>query len=681
MLLTSQLTKSTNSMLLTSQLTKSTKSVAPARIFNTRDSKLFVTSSHDRASIVVSSIVVSSIKNTEAMMSKSRQRRKRRTAGASLLLFFMSHCGVVHCFVPSECRSLPWRPPTWRMASCRSEYTGRHGKISRRCPFQDPDWRYHFMTKEGSYSPESLEKTTIMSESMDIPLLDLDQIDLDVILEDETDVDIPDMHEILDMNTSEAPSDSTLPVISLENIDLLTKSGNIAYFYLKNEIGMSEEAMWKITFEAGPVLGMAASTLRRKVDLLQRTMDLSDENVQTILERQPTILQLSADQNLAPTILLLVRALDLSKADLRDLVVQFPCILCYSTKNLKSKLSFFISLMGYSREECRKLLLSEPKLLTASVKTGLLPHLRFFTSDIEIPVEKLRTIIKKNPRLLLYSLEDNLVPKLIFYLTLNLCMNSKQVLRLLTKYPQFLDYNLNDHTLPITAYLMQELEFQPTEVRQLLLSFPRLVTHSLQKIKHVVGYLRFELGLGAAQVKRVLYQAPQAIGLNTDGNLKKKVAFLRDTFQLNDDELRRVIAGMPTLLICSIENNLQPKTDYLKKVFGNEKDLCEAILTMPALLGYSLEKRIKPRMERLLAIGGQPRGITIGIPMKDDAFDEWLKGRQKRLQKNPGFDSKVKSREIAESAAIVHVSKRKEEEGGRIVHWKRERRPPPQRMP
>jgi len=529
------------------------------------------------------------------------------------------------------------------------------------------------MTMKG----DSVSGSPTKSESKDAPSLkDVDVDDDFIALED------PDLlNDFLYSDSSESPS-SILPVISLDNIDLLTESGasNIAYFYLKNEIGMSEDAMWMITHEFGQILGMTAETLRRKVDLLRRTMDLSDDDVRTILMRQPAILHLSADKNLAPTILFLVRALDLSKADLRSIVVPHPSILCCAIKNLKSKLNFFIRLMGYSVEECRELLVAEPKLLMAGAKTGLIPHLRFFTSDLEIPVDKLRVIIKKNPLLMLYSMEYNLVPKLIFFLTMNLRMDTKQLLRLLTKYPKIVDYNLNDHILPITAYLMQELEFSPTEVRQILLSFPKLMSLSLKKIKHVVGYLRYELGLEPAQVKRVLYQAPQAIALNTENNLKKKVSYLRDTFQLTHDELRRVIFGMPTLLICSIETNLQPKTEYLSEAFGNDDDLREAILVMPALLGYSLEKRIKPRMERLLEIGGNPRGITIGIPMKDEAFDKWLLGRQKRLEKNPGFDRKVKKQSVTKgTGAIIHLGRNKEEGDGRIVHWTRERRPPSQK--
>jgi mTERF domain-containing protein, mitochondrial len=466
------------------------------------------------------------------------------------------------------------------------------------------------------------------------------------------------------------------------------ESTDIAYFYLKNEIGMSEEAMWKITLEAGSALGMTAHTLRRKVDLLRQTMDLQDTDIQTILERQPTILHLSADKNLAPTILFLVRALDLSKTDLRTMVVQYPCILSYSQTNLSSKLRFFRQLMGYSVDECRALLVAEPKLLTASVKTGLIPHLKFFLWEVSIPLDMLRVIVQKNSRLLLYSLEENLVPKLIFYLTMNLHMDKNQMKRLLLSYPQMLDYNLEKTILPITAYMMQTLGFSPTEFRQILLKFPRLVTYSLYKIKHVVGYLRYELGMEASQVKRVMYQAPSVIGLSMENNVKHKVSFLRDSFQLTDLELRHVLSGMPTLLCCNVDTNLRPKVEYLSKVFGDSgggncvDELREAILKLPAVLGFSLEKRIQPRMERLLEIGGHPLGITIGIPMKDKAFEAWLEGRQNRLKKNPGFDNKKAKQYSMEKGALVMVNNNKTKEqsprDGRIVHWTRERQPPSQ---
>ena len=98
--------------------------------------------------------------------------------------------------------------------------------------------------------------------------------------------------------------------------------------------------MWKITHEAGSILGMTANNLRRKVHLMTRLMDLADDDVRTMLMRHPAVLHLSAKQNIAPTILFLQRSLDLSREDLRAMIVPFPSILGYSLANLKIKIQF-----------------------------------------------------------------------------------------------------------------------------------------------------------------------------------------------------------------------------------------------------------------------------------------------------------------------------------------------------
>lgn len=109
----------------------------------------------------------------------------------------------------------------------------------------------------------------------------------------------------------------------------------------------------------------------------------------------------------------------------------------------------------------------------------------------------------KNPRLLLYSVDDNLREKIVFFFILQLNMSPKHVRKLLLSYPSIIDYNLEDHLKPIALYFMTELNFSSLELRSITLKFPRLFTHSLYKIKHVTGYLRYELQLDSQQVKRV----------------------------------------------------------------------------------------------------------------------------------------------------------------------------------
>lgn len=459
-------------------------------------------------------------------------------------------------------------------------------------------------------------------------------------------------------------------------------SSNVSYFYLRHEIGLSEQAMWRVAFDASSVLGMTTDTIRKKIEVLSENMNLSKDDLRSIIERQPTILQLSADKNIAPSILFLVRALDMGKSEFRQLILAVPSLLNYRKAAIKSKINFFTRIMQYSVAECRDLLLAEPKLLRCSVRTGLVPRMRFLVRDIEIPLEKLRQIVQKHPRLLLYSLENNLIPKLIFYFIMTLHMKPNHVHKILLTYPALLDYNLDRHILPISRYFMNDLEVSPTEFRGIILKFPRLLTHSLIKIKHVVGYLRFELGLSGSQVKRVLYQAPQVVGLNAENNLRSKVDFLRREFSLNDEQLKGVVAGMPTLLVLSVARNLEPKAKYLYDAFESDQAaVSQAVRRLPTLLGYSLSKRLKPRMEAILEADLDPSCITVGVPMKQDRFDGWLRRRSDKSKSMSDSLSSLSSNIIAEdwpqrkdpslpspsSDSIVSSSKR-------IVHWTRERR-------
>ena len=323
---------------------------------------------------------------------------------------------------------------------------------------------------------------------------------------------------------------------------------------------------------------MTPRNLEKKVSLLRRTMNLSDEDVRVIIAKQPAVLHYSAERNLGSTIIFLVRALDLSKSELRSLVLDSPSILGYSLANLSRKLSFFVNTLGYVRddnyfegmERARNLLVGTPKLLLAAVDTGLEPRFQFLHNEIEFSLEELQRIYEMNPRLLMYSLDENLREKIVFFFILQLHIEPENVRKVLLSFPQIMDYNLDNHLKPIADYYISDLRFSATEFGSIVTRFPRLFSYSLFKIKHVTGFLRFELGLDATQVKRVIFQAPQIIGLNTEGTLQSKLDLLQTRLSLTLEELGLVLSKMPTLMNLGIKNNLLPKLEYLEKI-ANER--------------------------------------------------------------------------------------------------------------
>jgi mTERF len=306
-------------------------------------------------------------------------------------------------------------------------------------------------------------------------------------------------------------------------------SSQLSYFYLRDELGLSEDAMWKVTTQAPSVLGFKAANVREKVRVLKSTIGLTHEDVRTLVASQPTLLQLSARRNVAPTILFLLRQLDLGRKDLRKLVMGCPALLKYAIANLNDKLVFFQETMGYSVSECRDLLLSDPRLLTCSVRTGLIPRLSFLHREVGIGLPDLRKIVRKNPAIMKMSVHANLQPKLIYYYIMTLRMTPEQVGRMLLKYPQLLNYNLENHTMPIYRYFMS-LDFSTHEFAYILRRFPRLTSYGLNRIKQRIGYLRYELCLDAASIRHVVRQSPQVVSL-TMTKIRSSVEYLLDVVE------------------------------------------------------------------------------------------------------------------------------------------------------
>jgi mTERF domain-containing protein len=178
------------------------------------------------------------------------------------------------------------------------------------------------------------------------------------------------------------------------------------------------------------------------------------------------------------------------------------------------------------------------------------------------------------------------------------------------------------------------------------------------------------------------------VSLTTD-TLQTKVDFLLEASSpgatrgstASTTIMRKLIVGMPTLLYLSIDNNLSPKVEYLQQKLGSE-ELSSALGRQPTLLAYSLEKRIKPRLEKILEAGVDGGSLTVGIPMKEEAFESWLQGRARKAklgvtksQVRKKRQKEVKSKKETKAESKVESKgdgeKRVVQEGGRIVHWVR----------
>ena len=507
--------------------------------------------------------------------------------------------------------------------------------------------------------------------------------------------------------TPENGKASTATTVSLDTI-LASLESDLSYFYLRDELGISEDVMWKITNDAPSVLGLKAKNVRNKVQVLQSLVGFTDAEIRLLISSQPTLLQLSVKKNLSPKIVYWIRQLEMGKKDLKALILGCPALLKYSRANIHQKLYFFQTTMGYSLSDCRKLLIKCPRLLTCSVKTGLIPRSNFLHKEVQISLPNIRKIVLKNPQILLMSVEQNLTPKCIFYFIMTLQMDTKNVGKMLLKYPQILNYNLEHCILPIHHYFLS-LDFSTYEFSRIIQRYPRLITYSLIHIKRRIGYLRYELSLEANAIRRILHQSPQVVSLGQE-NLEETVDFLLQAVapgaslegSINDkivgDHLEKyadstegpgtrdasrndlvytdshdaltivqvLIAGLPTLLALSVVNNLRPKVTYLREQLGQE-ELSNALLRMPALLGYSLDKRIRPRLEKMQKYKIPSQKLTVAITLKEDDFIQWLDRQIQTRTNNTRPLLKKKMNTSGGSSKSTSRSVSKTNPGGPIV--------------
>lgn len=450
----------------------------------------------------------------------------------------------------------------------------------------------------------------------------------------------------------------------------LAPASEIAYFYLYKTLGLSEETMWRITYEYGSILGLTVPNLKQKVKYLTDALfDFQDynslEKIQILISKQPSVLHLSVKDNLEPKISFLKDAFGLeddasdhanAKSFLSHIILQYPAILCYSMANLKHKIHFFRNVLHCIQQEehqdgqmiLRQIIYKTPQLMTYGIDSNLIHKYRFFMNELLFSDITIAKILIKYPHIFTYSLENNLRVKIISFFILTLQFEVPHDLeKILLSFPQIFDYNLERHLIPIMRHFTSEeseFEYSINQFRSILLKFPRIMTNSIEKLQANASYLQNQMKFSPDQIKRIVLQSPQILAMNRK-SIEEKIDFLQSEFQLislaekhsfdskangetgeiEPDELQKLITAMPTLLHCSIKSNLEPKVKYLQQHF-TKNELNEIIKAQPSLLGYSLKNRIMPRLEVLLSMNNKYK-ITTVIPLKESNFQSWVEKR------------------------------------------------------
>lgn len=82
---------------------------------------------------------------------------------------------------------------------------------------------------------------------------------------------------------------------------------------------------------------------------------------------------------------------------MRQMVLKQPEVLAMGTAGPLESLAWMEQEMGMDREQMRKLLLKQPRVLSSSVEASMTPAVLFLAEELALPLGKIRTIMQKFP--------------------------------------------------------------------------------------------------------------------------------------------------------------------------------------------------------------------------------------------------------------------------------------------
>ena len=184
---------------------------------------------------------------------------------------------------------------------------------------------------------------------------------------------------------------------------------------LERRIGCSPTEVRRVAQRLGAArarsIDIDAAT--RRCDALEARLALSEEQLRKVVVRRPSLLGLSFDANVAPTLAKLQARLGLSEAQLQRLVVANPMLIgCSFHANVEPSLAKLQNRLQLSEEQLRKVVVAHPPVLGYSHEANLAPKLDFLQTELGLSAADLRDSIVAFPANLGYSLDKRYRPRL-----------------------------------------------------------------------------------------------------------------------------------------------------------------------------------------------------------------------------------------------------------------------------
>ena len=344
---------------------------------------------------------------------------------------------------------------------------------------------------------------------------------------------------------------------------------NTVFKYLKDRYNLTSS--WAERKSQRVPIRNLTVTIER-IDWLRQRLDFSEDDMRTIINRYPTVVQLRPDTNLEPTIAFLKQRLELNDKSLARLIRRTPSILgngIGTDQTLPRNLDWI---------ESRFKLHGNPKAVS-------------------------KLVLDSGGILLSTNVENNLEPTLA-KLQERLDLNETELVKFCLKAPTVLLQNYTTGIEPKLDWFEDRFDLNKFQMKKIILRHPKLLLSSVENtFEPNIAWLKDRLLLDEASVRKIILRQPAILYYSTTEKMEPFLLWLQSSLSVDDVHvLAWVVKCHPSLFDFSITRNLEPTLEFFKECIGTEQAV-KFVLKYPKTLSYGLETRLKPRLKQVKELG------------------------------------------------------------------------------
>jgi len=275
-------------------------------------------------------------------------------------------------------------------------------------------------------------------------------------------------------------------------------------------------------------------------------------------------------------------------------------------------ISFLVKGLGCSMKDLEKV--NDRRDLVFGVRVERARSRCVFLTQVGLSLEEVRKVLVTHPRLLEYRIERTMQNRIDFLKELG--VPGEDIAKVIGRAPGLFAHSVDKTLRPRVDYLVNEVGLDPSTLGTVVARHPQMLTNSVEEM--MAPKIKFLQGLGVSRegIIKMVTRHPQILQYKIESMLPR-LQYLQ-SIGMDEEDITLCVSRLSQIFSLSVERSLQPKFEYLTKHLGGN---ARSVTSYPAYFSLSLDRRIKPRHMLLKKMKKAPMPFPMKyFSMTDKAF-------------------------------------------------------------